>query len=472
MQEGLFHLSVKMVQRSKGRSATGAIAYRAGVDITDERTGLRFDYTRKAGVSRSKIILPPNASEKYLDRSTLWNTVEHRETRSNSAVAREFECALPYQLPRAVREQIGLDFAEYIVQRFGVAADINFHDPHPRENWNDGPKSKNYHFHLLTSTRVLTPDGFTDKVRDLDSAKSGSAIVDEIRAKFAELINAAYADHANETFVDHRSFERRGIDRIPTIHVGVNQNGDRAAENETIKAANAHLDKLNWESNAIQQQLKDLFIAQTLVGETIPLFALEPSDAVPLLEPALTVIPSPQRHLQQLEFDFISTKLKNVNSNEAKNPTLEPVVSINKHCRYRELEQLRAKAFAYGRACEHLRQQRSNAVSFQKELDNLEKPGLLHRLLNSRNWQKYERDRNSLQHQIATAELRATKLQQLAAAHRNDQTQWDKTGYFEHRQLAQEVGLFIQMSTSERDTNLPTAELSLMSSRNTNFGNQ
>jgi len=56
MKEGLFHLSVKMVQRSKGRSATAAIAYRAGISITDERTGECFDYTRKAGVSYSEIV--------------------------------------------------------------------------------------------------------------------------------------------------------------------------------------------------------------------------------------------------------------------------------------------------------------------------------------------------------------------------------------------------------------------------------
>ncbi|RYF42400.1 MAG: conjugal transfer protein TraA, partial [Cytophagaceae bacterium] len=35
----IFHLSVKTISRSAGRTATAAAAYRAGVEITDERTG-------------------------------------------------------------------------------------------------------------------------------------------------------------------------------------------------------------------------------------------------------------------------------------------------------------------------------------------------------------------------------------------------------------------------------------------------
>lgn len=43
----IYHLSVKPVQRSKGRSVTAAVAYRAGCVIEDKRTGLKHDYTKK-----------------------------------------------------------------------------------------------------------------------------------------------------------------------------------------------------------------------------------------------------------------------------------------------------------------------------------------------------------------------------------------------------------------------------------------
>ena len=44
----IYHCSAQVISRSDGRSATGAAAYRSGVEITDARTGLVHDYTPKA----------------------------------------------------------------------------------------------------------------------------------------------------------------------------------------------------------------------------------------------------------------------------------------------------------------------------------------------------------------------------------------------------------------------------------------
>src|SRR3546814_18167291 len=66
-----FHLAVKAIGRSAGRSATAAAAYRAGVEITDERTGLVHDYTRKQGVEHSELMLPTDAPEWAADRARI-----------------------------------------------------------------------------------------------------------------------------------------------------------------------------------------------------------------------------------------------------------------------------------------------------------------------------------------------------------------------------------------------------------------
>src|SRR3546814_6086480 len=79
-----FHLAVKEIGRSAGRSATAAAAYRAGVEITDERTGLVHDYTRKQGVEHSELMLPTDAPEWAADRERLWNAAELAETRKRS----------------------------------------------------------------------------------------------------------------------------------------------------------------------------------------------------------------------------------------------------------------------------------------------------------------------------------------------------------------------------------------------------
>ncbi len=443
MDEGLFHLSVKMVQRSKGRSATGAIAYRAGADITDDRTGLRFNYTKKQGVSHSAIILPAGAPDRFNDRSTLWNEVEKRETRKNSAVAREFECALPFDLPRHVREQIGRDFAKYIVDRYGVAADINFHDPHPRDVWDDGPQSKNYHFHLLTSTRALTESGFSDKVRVLDSATTGSDEVYEVRAKYAEMVNLAYATHGVHKFIDHRSHEARGIDRAPQIHVGVNQDGDRAEQNAAIIAANEHLERIERERETIQLQIDALLVEQTPVGDTIPLFALEPATEEPRFPLETADHPAkPQPDPRQLDLDFTEQPVVSpVEPGKTEEPKSEAVIIFDKVRRHRELQQLQEKAKTYGRAIANMREQNGLAASFQRELDELDRPGLLHRLWESKKWQAYEAKQAELSQRIGAATNRAKQLQAVAKDYKSFQTEWDKTGYAEHKALTKELGM-------------------------------
>src|SRR3546814_17095085 len=86
-----FHLAVKAIGRSAGRSATAAAAYRAGVEITDERTGLVHDYTRKQGVEHSALMLPTDAPESAADRARLWNGAEVAATPTQQPQARDYD---------------------------------------------------------------------------------------------------------------------------------------------------------------------------------------------------------------------------------------------------------------------------------------------------------------------------------------------------------------------------------------------
>src|SRR3546814_16358243 len=81
-----FHLAVKAIGRSAGRSATAAAAYHAGVEITDERTGLVHDYTRKQGVAHSELTLPSDAPEWAPAREPPWTAAALAEPRENATV--------------------------------------------------------------------------------------------------------------------------------------------------------------------------------------------------------------------------------------------------------------------------------------------------------------------------------------------------------------------------------------------------
>lgn len=215
----IYHLSVKTVSRSAGRSATAAAAYRAGVEIADVRTGEVHDYTRRSGVESATLVLPSVVPLWAADRAALWNAAEQAETRKNSTVAREFEVALPAELPAAERARLALDFARELVARHGCVADVAIHAP-GREG-----DHRNHHAHILLSTRRLGPEGFGEKTRELDDAKTGPALVREWRERFANLTNERLREAGIEARVDHRSLEAQGIDRAPTVHLGPQATG-------------------------------------------------------------------------------------------------------------------------------------------------------------------------------------------------------------------------------------------------------
>ena len=196
-----YHLSVKTIKRSAGRTATAAGAYRAGERIECQREGRIHDYTRKQGIEETFIVTPENAPAWAQDRASLWNEAEASETRRNSVTAREWELSLPSEISAEDRSQITRQFAEELVSRYGVAVDVAIHAPH-REG-----DQRNHHAHVLTTTRRLEPEGFTVKTRVLDSAKTGGAEIDQMRGVWAELQNRALERAGEVERVDHRSLE-------------------------------------------------------------------------------------------------------------------------------------------------------------------------------------------------------------------------------------------------------------------------
>lgn len=213
----IFHVSVKTVSRSAGRSATGAAAYRSGERIMDERTGQLHDYTRKGGVVSAELVLPEGAPQWATDRAALWNAAEMAENRKNSTVAREFEVALPDELDAEQRRELAVAYAREIVTRHGCAADVAIHEPGKEGD------TRNHHAHILVTTRRLGAEGFTDKTRELDDKKTKE--VDRWRERWADLTNERLREGGSSARVDHRSLKEQGIDRVPTTHLGPGASG-------------------------------------------------------------------------------------------------------------------------------------------------------------------------------------------------------------------------------------------------------
>lgn len=71
----IFHVSMKIYSRAKGHSAIAAAAYRAGVALTDDRTGVLHDYSRRRGVECARVIAP-SAVPAWACIARLWNAMD------------------------------------------------------------------------------------------------------------------------------------------------------------------------------------------------------------------------------------------------------------------------------------------------------------------------------------------------------------------------------------------------------------
>ena len=239
----IYHLSVKPISRTDGRSATAAAAYRAAIQISDARTGKLHDYRRKQGVV-SAVLLVPEAAPKWAhDRSQVWNAAEIAEVRKNATVAREFEIALPAELNDLQRQQLAHEFAQELVNQHGCIADVAIHQP------SGGGDQRNHHAHILLSTRRLGPEGFTDKTRELDDYSSGPKWVHKWRERYAQLQNRYLQQAGCEARVDHRSYQNQGVDVLPSCHLGPSAT---AYERRTSLPSQK---RLNWEEHALQRLL-------------------------------------------------------------------------------------------------------------------------------------------------------------------------------------------------------------------------
>ena len=210
----IYHLSAKPVQRSKGHSVVAKMAYRAGEKLQDDRTGKTHDYRKKGknGVLHTEIITPQGVT--VPERNTLWNMAEQAEKRKDACLGKEYEFNLPHELDHQDRIAICDEMGEWLADEYSIAVDYAIHAPNKRSD------QRNYHCHMMTTTRKITNDGLTEKA---DIEKAGRKRKDDlkaIRAKFADVVNSHLERKGLAERIDHRSNKDRGIDQTPTKKQG------------------------------------------------------------------------------------------------------------------------------------------------------------------------------------------------------------------------------------------------------------
>jgi len=206
----IYHFSAKVVSRANGTSAVASAAYRSASELHDDRLNRDHDFSNKAGVIHSEVMLPQGAPERLSDRTTLWNEVEAGEKRKDAQLAREVEFSIPREMNEKQGVQLARDFVKKQFVDRGMVADLNVHWDKAKDG---SPKP---HAHVMMTMRDVGPDGFGQKNRDWNSTE----LLKDWREAWSAHVNERMAELGLEGRIDHRSYEAQGIALEPQHKIG------------------------------------------------------------------------------------------------------------------------------------------------------------------------------------------------------------------------------------------------------------
>ena len=277
MSIALYHFHVTQIKRSAGQSAVASAAYRSGEKLHSEYYGEDSDYTKKGGVICSEILLPPHALPTFSDRETLWNEVEKAERGKKAQLAYSFDIALQNEF--SMQENIELA-RQFLLEQFvsrGMVVDFDVHSPDKEDGGISNP-----HFHVMCPIRPLDEHGrwgnkqrreylldeHGERIRD----ESGNYVFNAVpttdwgspdtlehwRQAWADLCNQKFAEKDLDCRIDHRSYERQGVEQIPTQHEGPTV---RAMEAKGIRTDKGDLNRWIRKTNAMLRETKQIIAA-------------------------------------------------------------------------------------------------------------------------------------------------------------------------------------------------------------------
>ncbi len=232
----IYHFSAKVISRASGSSALASAAYRSASRLHDQRLDRHHDFSNKAGVVHSEVMLPDGAPEHLSDRERLWNEVEAAELRKDAQLAREIEFAIPREMTKEQGIELARDFVRDEFVDRGMIADINVHC----DIGADGLAKP--HAHVMLTMREVGEDGFGKKNRDWNRTD----LLEKWRERWSEHVNTRLAELDIDARIDHRSLEAQGIDLEPQHKIGPAASrmaaqgleSERAAEHVEIARAN------------------------------------------------------------------------------------------------------------------------------------------------------------------------------------------------------------------------------------------
>lgn len=266
MLQGNIHLNIKPVQRNKGQSIVARVAYQTASSIRDPRTGEWHNYRyKKSELGQTHLLLPKAETVNIPEYQQFWANLEAHYKRGNSVPARTASLALPVELSPDKNHELMLQYGHWLSDTYGVAVQVTSHKPY----------SSNPHFHLAITACTVMPDGsFGKKAIALDpisaqrELKQRIAPVEVLRAQWANMVNTALDKAGISERVDHRSYLRRGIQKMPQKHEGVWRHSSQNRVLGCPKEYNKNIETVNEVLHHDRRKFQKTAIARNNFGET------------------------------------------------------------------------------------------------------------------------------------------------------------------------------------------------------------
>ena len=312
----IYHLNARGIAPARGSSAVASAAYQSGETLRDEATGELKRYARAERIADTGIVLPAGAPS--WDRQNLWNEAQRAYAGGNELVAKRYEFALPRELDLDEQKSCVADFcalfkdracdwaihdsgdgnphAHVLVSALKLGAE-GFERPKVQKstkvylcrrpdgrdvmvaakdwkaakaegiekvyNFKDGERRTMSQAEAQGLTKddrkTKTPVAVTAK---MDGAKAFNAEKSElkrVRASWAQIANRRLAEHAARhdevaVTIDHRSFEDRKIEYVPTVHEGQRPTPERVAMNVDARETNRAIDRVLAELRQLKER--------------------------------------------------------------------------------------------------------------------------------------------------------------------------------------------------------------------------
>ena len=312
----IYHLNARGIAPARGSSAVASAAYQSGETLRDEATGDLKRYARAERIAGTGIVLPAGAPS--WDRQSLWNEAQRAYGGGNELVAKRYEFALPRELNLDEQRACVLDFCElfkdkacdwaihdsgdgnphaHVLVSALKLGDEGFERPKVQKstkvylcrrpdgsdvmvaardwkaakaegiekvfNFKDGERRTMSQAEAVGLTKndrkSKTPVAVTAKLDGAKAFDAEKADLKRVRASWAGIANKHLADHAarhNEVAVtiDHRSFEDRKIEYIPTVHEGQRPTPERMAMNVEARETNRAIDRVLAELRQLKER--------------------------------------------------------------------------------------------------------------------------------------------------------------------------------------------------------------------------